>query len=80
MNRKFDNLGRISIPKEMRDKIGLANGSEAHVELLGNKIIISNPERFDLEKYIENQMEVFKDDNSACNAYYDILSKLKEPK
>lgn len=42
MNRKFDDLGRIVIPKEMRDKIGLKNGDEATIELVGDKIIISN--------------------------------------
>ena len=76
MNRKIDKMGRISIPKEMRDKIKLGIGSEAHVVLEGNKIVISNPGEFDLKKYIEEQMKMFKDDNSACNAYYDILSKL----
>lgn len=44
MNRKIDDLGRLSIPKEMRDKIGLVNGKEAHIELLEDKIIVSNPD------------------------------------
>lgn len=77
MNRKIDDLGRISIPKEMRDKVGLVNGSEAHVELRGNKIIVSNPENFDLEGYIKHQMDTFKDNNSAMNAYADILNQLE---
>lgn len=77
MNRKIDDLGRISIPKEMRDKIGLANGSEAKIELKGNKIVLSNPDNFDLEKYIEEQLEMFKDNPNAANAYYDILSKIR---
>lgn len=47
MNRKFDKLGRIVIPKEMRDKLGLEDGSEAKIELVGNKIVFSNPNRTD---------------------------------
>lgn len=43
MNRKFDKLGRIVIPKEMRDKLGLEDGSEAKIELAGDEIIITNP-------------------------------------
>lgn len=47
MNRKFDQLGRIVIPKEMRNKLGLEYGSEAKIELKGDKIIISNPKQED---------------------------------
>lgn len=77
MNRKIDNLGRISIPKEMRDKIGLANGDEVKLESSGDKIILSNPNNFDLEEYIMQQIEISKDNSGAFNAYNDILFKLK---
>lgn len=77
MNRKFDDLGRISIPKEMRDKVGLSNGSEAKIELIGNKIIITNPSEFDLEAYLKNQIDIFKDDAGAVSAYTDILMKIE---
>lgn len=44
MNRKFDKLGRINLPKEMRKKLGLDKaGSEAYIELIDNRIIITNP-------------------------------------
>lgn len=54
MNRKFDKLGRINLPKEMRDKIGLGEpGSEANIELVGDKIIITNPNKEDpFENYL----------------------------
>ena len=48
MNRKFDKLGRLVIPKEMRDKLGLGEpGSEAKIELVDNKIIVTNPKQED---------------------------------
>lgn len=48
MNRKFDKLGRINLPKEMRNKIGLGeSGAEAMIELVEDKIIITNPEQED---------------------------------
>lgn len=77
MNRKFDKLGRIVIPKEMRDKIGLGEaGNEAKIELIGNKIIISNPDTVDLITYIEQQLEHCEGEDAAT-AYTDILMKLK---
>lgn len=48
MNRKFDVLGRLTIPKEMRDKLGFdIPGEEAKIELDGDKIIITNPKQED---------------------------------
>ena len=47
MNRKFDKLGRIVIPKEMRDKLELGEGAEAKIELVDNEIIITNPNKDD---------------------------------
>lgn len=48
MNRKFDKLGRLVIPIEMRDKLDLNKpGSEAKIELVGDKIIVSNPNQVD---------------------------------
>lgn len=32
MERKFDELGRIVIPREFRKKIGLENGEAANIE------------------------------------------------
>ena len=42
MNRKFDDLGRIVIPKEMRNKLGFGNRDEANIELVDDKIVITN--------------------------------------
>lgn len=48
MNRKFDKLGRINLPKEMRDKIGLGEpGSEAFIEMNKDMIMITNPNQED---------------------------------
>lgn len=48
VNRKFDALGRISLPKEMRDKLGLNEpGAEANIELVDDKIIVTNPNQED---------------------------------
>ena len=53
MIRKFDSLGRIVIPKEMRKKLGFEEVSEAKIKLKDNAIIIKNPKNFDLKEYIK---------------------------
>jgi len=57
MIRRIDDLGRIVIPKEMRNEIGLKNGDEANIEVQDNNIIISNPNKFDLKAYLEEQIK-----------------------
>jgi len=77
MNRKFDKLGRIVIPKEMRDKLGLEDGSEAKIELIGEEIIITNPRQEDkFENWLNEKF------NSGYEKLYleDILLKYLELK
>ena len=38
--RKVDKLGRIVIPKELRDKYGLLEGSDIHFEDNGSGIVV----------------------------------------
>jgi AbrB family looped-hinge helix DNA binding protein len=45
MNRKIDRLGRLVIPKEMRDELGIKNGDKVKIELKGNKIIVTKYEK-----------------------------------
>ena len=54
MNRKLDNLGRVTIPVEMREQLGLASGENVKLEIKGKKIIITNPkDDFDIEQHIK---------------------------
>ena len=48
MNRKIDDLGRMVIPKEMRDKLNIKTGDELKIELVGKKIMVSKAnDKFD---------------------------------
>lgn len=49
MIRKIDNLGRIVIPKEIRNSIGLSEGSALSISVLDDQIILS---RYDTIKSI----------------------------
>lgn len=39
--RKLDKLGRITLPKDIREKLSLHLGSEVNLKLRNNEIIIS---------------------------------------
>ena len=43
MKRNIDNLGRIVIPSEIRNELGIEPNQELDIEKVGNKIIITNP-------------------------------------
>lgn len=87
MNRKIDDMGRIVIPKEMRKKLGLNNGEEVNIELAGDKVVISNPNSFDLKKYIEEEInelreihqerDFTREEGTKLNTLRDILNKIK---
>ena len=44
MKRFIDKLGRITIPKELREKFGLVEGTEISLSQSGDKIVISKNE------------------------------------
>lgn len=60
MNREIDKLGRLVIPKEMRKQLGLYNGARVHFECKGNQIIITNPnkENIDYKTRCEKTIEL----------------------
>lgn len=41
--RKLDDLGRIVIPKEFRNKLNLNNNESVEMELVGNTVILKKP-------------------------------------
>ena len=41
--KSIDQLGRISIPKEIRDHHGLSPGSPVEFHVDGDKVLLSNP-------------------------------------
>lgn len=77
MNRKIDNMGRISVPIEMRKELGLDIGDEVKIEIKNKQVIVTNPGVLDLKSYIEGRLKQATDEH-AITAYYDILQKLEE--
>lgn len=60
MNRKIDELGRLCIPKEMRNKLGIKDNDPVNIECIENKIIITNPSEVDYKARIDKAIEYMK--------------------
>jgi AbrB family looped-hinge helix DNA binding protein len=68
MKRNIDNLGRIVIPSEMRNELGIKPNQELDIEKVGNKIIITNPEGILSRDEIETMYrDICKTDNGEYN-------------
>lgn len=79
MNRKFDDLGRIVIPKEMRSALDLVPGTSAHIIQEGNRIIITNPNKDD--KFIDYLDDLYQNsDENTKDLLQQILKKYIEYK
>lgn len=78
MNRKFDKLGRLVIPKEMRDKLGLGEpGAEAYIELVDNKIIVTNPKAEDkFEKWLNDY--ILRTESRDAHIIHSAYQELKK--
>ena len=78
MERKFDELGRISIPREFRKKLNLENGAVANIELEDNKIIVTNPSAVDYKARIDKAIEWVRDWTHGTNDWFEEDSKPSE--
>lgn len=80
MNRHFDELGRIVIPKEMRCALNLAAHEDVRIELVGDKIILTNPNKFNIEDYIGETRDLYEYGSETWDILNDLLTKIKENK
>lgn len=77
MFRGFDQNGRIVIPKEMRDKIKAKPFENVKIDYYDNKIIITNPNEFDIGKYVADKMEEYEFDSVEWNLLNDVLIQIE---
>ena len=57
MLKKIDNLGRVVIPQPMRKQLEINEGDLVNIELVDNKIIITNPKEVDYKARIDKAIE-----------------------
>lgn len=64
MIKRLDDLGRIVLPKGLRETLGLKIGDPINIEIKGKKIIITNPkDNFDVEEYIKGELTLLTGHN-----------------
>lgn len=57
MKRHFDDLGRIVIPKDMREELDFGSYDLAEIEIVNKKIIITNPKDADKQAQMDFLIE-----------------------
>lgn len=57
IERKTDNLGRIVLPKEMRDRLGIEEGMPVEITSNEVSIIIKNPKVMKTQSEIKQRLE-----------------------
>lgn len=80
MQRNIDNLGRVVIPKEMRKQLGVNNGDPVNIELVDNKVILTNPSEVDYKSRCDKAIEyinenVYENDNGCGGYWWEINDK-----
>ena len=58
MKKRIDNLGRLVIPEPFRYELGIYPNDEIEIEMVGNKVVISNPKGMRSKEEIE---KMYKD-------------------
>lgn len=73
MIRRFDQLGRVVIPKEWRDELGFETGSLVDINKVGNKIIIQKHEETCI--VCGNKPDLTIRDKKFCRECYNYIKK-----
>lgn len=74
IERKLDNLGRVVLPKEMRDKLGLEDNEMVSITREDDSIIIKNYKETKARKEIKEKLEHHKQSNTDYyRGYKDAL-------
>lgn len=74
IERKFDSLGRVVIPKEMRDRIGIDENTVVSISQKGNEIILKNNVELKTINEIKEKIDSHKKSNTDYyRGYKDAL-------
>jgi len=76
MYRKIDELGRLVIPKEIRNTIGLKPGDEIKIEIKNNQIILEKENSINIKEYIQEKMLETDITTETYRALNDVLEKI----
>ena len=82
MNRKIDELGRITIPKEMRATLGINPNDPVNISMEDDKIIITKPRTVNYKERIEEAIDRIEEHmkyhtGMNCGDMVDLIDILK---
>lgn len=78
MNRKLDDLGRLVIPAEMRNKLSLKSGDSVNIELVGKKVIVTNPNEIDYKQILDEIREIVENSEWRLDDVRDLIDGYNE--
>lgn len=76
MYRKIDELGRLVIPKEIRNTLGFKPGDEIKIEIKNNQIILEKEKSINIKEYIQEKMLETDITTETYRALNDVLEKI----
>ena len=75
-NRSVDQLGRIAIPAEIRDRLNIFAGNKMDIEMQEDKIIITNHVNRCSLCGNERNLKSFYDIKFLCNECIEIIKRI----
>ena len=75
LTRKIDVLGRITLPKEIRDNLGMEIGQALIIESDNEKITLYKPKKEEFTELLEEARKVLNK-VGADNSMYELLEKI----
>lgn len=77
--RRIDDLGRVSIPKEIRKQVGIEEGDPLEIILDGDKLYLEKYiSSYEYEKYVLGIIERITNDTYMTDNKIKAISLLKE--
>jgi AbrB family looped-hinge helix DNA binding protein len=76
--KKIDDIGRISIPKDVRRELRWMGGDEIEVIVQKDNTILLRKHENDTAKVLESLSAEWKDDVTISQQFLDLIEQIKE--
>lgn len=76
--KKIDDIGRISIPKDVRRELRWMGGDEIEVIVQKDNTILLRKHENDTAKVLESLSAEWKDDVKISQQFLDLIEQIKE--
>lgn len=72
MNRKIDSMGRVVIPKEMREQLYINCGDTVNIDVVDNKLVITKTNQVDYKQTLDEVRDLLDNNRNVCYTDDDI--------